>query len=571
MGSKSCDEEVEGDCADTEETNRPTDRRASWGTPGAVFPEHKRPSVTWVYTLPKPELQERLQRCGLETDGTLDVLRKRLVRFIREIGELPAPEPVPVSSMVTTTTPPIIVTTTAGPPPLTHLVTSTVTVSHPRERSGTSWLGAWALQTPPTQSGCQPGVAAETRRIEPAEHWYRPRPLDIPDRYRLPGPVGPGAAHQEFVCPPPERPSANRELPLREDRRHRPVEENRHWESLRRRTPSPEPVAPRQSTSTYRVPSPPPQRSLFERVRRWRVQFDGKTDPVAFIERISELLECSEVTEEQLLVALPEIFQGNALAWCRNNRSEWMSWEDFLRDFRSFFLPKDYRFHLEERIIHRKQMQNESGRDYVLDMQTLLRQHGNIARGTGVKRIYSNLLPAYRHYIRPSDFETIGDLMGKIQEYEELQEEMKQRAVRPAVSTGPPWGTPAYSGGSDRIPQSAARTAGPSWGTRTEPSGSDRVPRTDRRPPAITAGPPQDDRQDRRARALPQMEPRSGDSGPARNVQPGGRDRVPLVCWRCGEEGHMRSACRRPSRIFCSRCRRPDVLTRDCPCGQPEN
>lgn len=46
---------------------------------------------------------------------------------------------------------------------------------------------------------------------------------------------------------------------------------------------------------------------------------------------------------------------------------------------------------------------------------------------------------------------------------------------------------------------------------------------------------------------------------------------VNCQCWRCGEFGHLRTQCRNPGLLFCSRCQRQGRLSRDCPCpgGRP--
>ncbi|KAG5861599.1 hypothetical protein JTB14_019355 [Gonioctena quinquepunctata] len=40
------------------------------------------------------------------------------------------------------------------------------------------------------------------------------------------------------------------------------------------------------------------------------------------------------------------------------------------------------------------------------------------------------------------------------------------------------------------------------------------------------------------------------------------------LCWRCGHLGHKRQSCRKPWKIFCSRCGRCGVRSADCTCGQ---
>lgn len=51
----------------------------------AIEFESTKIGVSWVYNSHKPTLQKKLQGCDLGTGGSLDVLGKRQVRFIREI------------------------------------------------------------------------------------------------------------------------------------------------------------------------------------------------------------------------------------------------------------------------------------------------------------------------------------------------------------------------------------------------------------------------------------------------------------------------------------------------------
>lgn len=63
---------------------------------------------------------------------------------------------------------------------------------------------------------------------------------------------------------------------------------------------------------------------LCEVVRNWNVNFDGKTDPVAFLERIEERRESYGITNDCLLQTIPELLEGSALLWVRNNRDAWL-------------------------------------------------------------------------------------------------------------------------------------------------------------------------------------------------------------------------------------------------------
>ncbi|EZA46369.1 hypothetical protein X777_00229 [Ooceraea biroi] len=75
---------------------------------------------------------------------------------------------------------------------------------------------------------------------------------------------------------------------------------------------------------------------VVNQIRKWGCHFDGR-DPVAFLERLDELKEGYGYTDPQMLCGLPELFRGEALLWCRNNRSAWRTWEDFVQDFREFY------------------------------------------------------------------------------------------------------------------------------------------------------------------------------------------------------------------------------------------
>lgn len=174
-----------------------------------------------------------------------------------------------------------------------------------------------------------------------------------------------------------------------------------------------------------------------ETVRKWNLSFDGKTDPVAFLERLEELRTSYKITDEQMLIAIPELLKATALLWCRNSRSTWETWDAFLEDFRAFYLPTDFHLALEEQISRRTQRTGEAGREYVIDLQTLIRRHGGISPAQELYRIYNNLLPEYRQYIRRRDCPNIRDLVREIDEYEKLQKEVKPRTVKLAAVKGP--------------------------------------------------------------------------------------------------------------------------------------
>ena len=61
---------------------------------------------------------------------------------------------------------------------------------------------------------------------------------------------------------------------------------------------------------------------------------------------------------------LPEMLTDKALEWYRNNRALWYSWDDFVEEFRDFYLP-NYEEVLEDQIVNRCQRPGEADQDFV--------------------------------------------------------------------------------------------------------------------------------------------------------------------------------------------------------------
>lgn len=187
-----------------------------------------------------------------------------------------------------------------------------------------------------------------------------------------------------------------------------------------------------------------------EIVRKWNIQFDGKADPVSFLERLEELKTGHRVADSELLTALPELFRGNSLLWIRNHRQDWQVWQDFLEDFQLYYVGSTYSLQLEEQISKRKQKTGEKGREYLTDIRTLIRRHGVLTPEQELFRVYENLLPEYRQYIRRRDVTDMRTLIQHIEDFERLQQELK--ATPPAqlqVINTPATSRPTTRGAAD--------------------------------------------------------------------------------------------------------------------------
>lgn len=168
---------------------------------------------------------------------------------------------------------------------------------------------------------------------------------------------------------------------------------------------------------------------LCEMIRKWNVHYDGKTDPIMFRERLTELQTSYGITGDRLLTALPELLRGNAILWYRNNKDCLTTWDTFIAEFEKYFIP-DKRYHYEEQIRQRMHRPGETGQDYITELQTLMRRHGGYSPEEQLYRLYKNLRPEYRQRIRRQDCPTVNALLEEIRELEELQKELKASSRR---------------------------------------------------------------------------------------------------------------------------------------------
>jgi hypothetical protein len=201
--------------------------------------------------------------------------------------------------------------------------------------------------------------------------------------------------------------------------------------------PVPSVPVQRQVLATGAPVSTPERSSRPVRVQDWRVTFNGKGDPVAFLERVEELCDSDGVDADQLLPHLPGLLQGEAAAWFRNNRQRWCDWKGFVTDFRLFYFPVSYQEDLEVEISRRLQRPTEPVTTYLTELQTLLRRHGNLQPEQQLSWMYRNLLPEYRLYLKRPELTDAATLLRSVRELEALLREQTMPTGRADKYTAP--------------------------------------------------------------------------------------------------------------------------------------
>lgn len=259
-------------------------------------------------------------------------------------------------------------------------------------------------------------------------------------------------------------------------------------------------------------------------IHRWGIQFNGKGDAPAFLERIEEIITAEKIQPERLLPFMPQLLQGEAALWFRNNRAAFITWAAFVKGFRITYFPLRYQEDLEMLISRRRQQPTEPISTYTADLQTLMRRHGGLTDEQQMTWLYRNLLPEFRQQIRRTDFSDSFSFLRIAREVEELKTEIEM--------------------------------------TRRQQTNIEarnyKATLVNSRPTTYVANVPKNP-PERRWPEKPNINPVQSRTSQM-SLQ------TDVICWRCGEAGHYRNTCTGTPKLFCSRCGRKDTLSRDCPC-----
>jgi len=111
--------------------------------------------------------------------------------------------------------------------------------------------------------------------------------------------------------------------------------------------------------------------------------------------------------------AMPELLKGRALKWFIANNKQWRTWAEFIESFHTYFLPRYFLTRLADQ---RKQGFSESFKDYMFDMQTMVRPLNYSTKET-LRVIKENCTPSLRIFLRAYRLSDLDTLMILAAEY----------------------------------------------------------------------------------------------------------------------------------------------------------
>lgn len=250
-------------------------------------------------------------------------------------------------------------------------------------------------------------------------------------------------------------------------------------------------------------------KKILQTVQNLNVSFDTKDDSIEFLERLKEVAQICDEDVNHLVQVLPFCLRGDALLWYRNNNTTWKTWEEFREDFKLYFVPRNYEENLMGKIIAKKQTFRETFVEYLNGIHTLIRRYGKMTETEKLERIYENMNPKYKFYIKRQEFAALKELILLATEYEQIaRERYMERTFGREVQPG----------------------------TSSQQYTSKYDERTNKK---------QVENLERKQKYMRNYDPEK-------------------CCWNCGRTGHSYKECRNNKIIFCWKCGKIGTMSRDC-------
>lgn len=149
-------------------------------------------------------------------------------------------------------------------------------------------------------------------------------------------------------------------------------------------------------------------------ISQWGVKFSGDNNYSvnAFIERVDELKDARNATDEDLWRCAIDFFQGDALIWYRANKDNVMNWNELVILLKRTFQSPFYQDELRREIYDRTQGKDESVTVYMAVMQNMFKRLP--VPPVEREKIYivmKNLQPYFQRAICRDEFNSMSDLI----------------------------------------------------------------------------------------------------------------------------------------------------------------
>ena len=115
---------------------------------------------------------------------------------------------------------------------------------------------------------------------------------------------------------------------------------------------------------------------IAEQVRKWRMRYDGQTDPLEFLETLQERAFTYDIDLDLMPRVMNEIFVDRAARWFLSSGLRDVSWANFRDGFLEFFFSPNYLERLKDEIRSCRQRNGECFKDYLIEIKVLMHHAG---------------------------------------------------------------------------------------------------------------------------------------------------------------------------------------------------
>ena len=170
-------------------------------------------------------------------------------------------------------------------------------------------------------------------------------------------------------------------------------------------------------------------RDIGQIVRKWQIRFSGaKSQSIdVFLARLEDCRVLANLSEEEVLSSLSELFTDTAATLCLNEKDNWNTWQDFLTAARRWSgTTKKYQQRLLTEANNRTQGADEAVRDYITCLVAILRKVSPLpSLEQQLDQLHRNLRPQLQAMVRRTDFNSVEGLLELVQEAEQTLENAK--------------------------------------------------------------------------------------------------------------------------------------------------
>ena len=194
-------------------------------------------------------------------------------------------------------------------------------------------------------------------------------------------------------------------------------------------------------------------RDIGQVVRKWQIRFSGaKSQSIdVFLARLEDCRVLANLSEEEVLSSLSELFTDTAATWYRNEKEKWATWQDFVTAARRWYgTTKRYQQRLLAEANNRTQGADEAVRDYITCLIAIIRKISPPpSLEQQLDQLHRNLRPQLQGMVRRTDFKTVEDLLELAVDAEQTLENAKTfrpppppgAALLPEMAYKPPQST----------------------------------------------------------------------------------------------------------------------------------